>query len=125
MVDPRQAKLNRLQRLVVESAKQCGRAHLLEIDNVAPFDEIITRDYDLKLIAAIDDHQQLQPADLQQRLGSAKHVLVLVGPEGGWTDDEEQAAVSQGAAKLRLGPHVMRIEAAACAAASIVRYMTS
>ena len=124
VVDPRQAKLNRLQRLVVESAKQCGRSHLLRIADIAPFEDIIARDYDVKLICALDEAHQLDAAALSAQLAGAQRVLVLVGPEGGWTDDERSCAVAAGALPIRLGPHVMRIEAAACAAASIVRFLT-
>jgi 16S rRNA (uracil1498-N3)-methyltransferase len=50
------------------------------------------------------------------------HVLVLVGPEGGWTGREREAACHAGFEPWRLGPHVMRIETAAAAAAAILRH---
>ncbi len=125
VVDPREAKLNRLQRLAVESAKQCGRSYLLKIDTTTPFDQLLEEDaWDVKLIAAIDDETPLKSEALRDTLAGKQHVLVMIGPEGGWTEAEETRAKAAGALPIQLGPHVMRIETAACAAASIVRYAT-
>ncbi|MFM7075068.1 MAG: RsmE family RNA methyltransferase [Planctomycetaceae bacterium] len=45
-------------------------------------------------------------------------MLVLVGPEGGFTAQEESAAVAAGAERILLAPHVLRVETAAVAAAA-------
>jgi len=45
---------------------------------------------------------------------------LCVGPEGGWTDQELAAAVEMGATMIGLGRHVLRIETAAVALASLV-----
>ena len=50
-------------------------------------------------------------------------VIVLVGPEGGWTDAERDQAIEAGAVKVKLGPTVLRTETAAaavCALAAVV-----
>ncbi len=41
--------------------------------------------------------------------------LLLIGPEGGFTADEQSAAIAAGATAVRLGPHILRIETAAIA----------
>jgi 16S rRNA (uracil1498-N3)-methyltransferase len=51
-------------------------------------------------------------------VGSAEHVLALVGPEGGFTDAEVEAAERAGAVQASLGPHILRIETAAIALAA-------
>jgi 16S rRNA (uracil1498-N3)-methyltransferase len=51
----------------------------------------------------------------------AAGVTVLVGPEGGLTDEEEQAAVAAGFTALRLGPRVLRTETAAIAALALLQ----
>jgi 16S rRNA (uracil1498-N3)-methyltransferase len=45
-------------------------------------------------------------------------MLALVGPEGGFTSEEVAAAVAAGSTRASLGPHVLRIETAAIAAAA-------
>jgi 16S rRNA (uracil1498-N3)-methyltransferase len=47
-------------------------------------------------------------------------VALLLGPEGGWTDPERQAAVAAGWCAVSLGPQVLRAETAACAALAVV-----
>jgi 16S rRNA (uracil1498-N3)-methyltransferase len=48
-------------------------------------------------------------------------VTVLIGPEGGLTDEEEHAAVTAGFTALRLGPRVLRTETAAIAAIALLQ----
>ena len=50
--------------------------------------------------------------------GAATDVLALVGPEGGFTTDEVAAAERAGAARVTLGPHILRVETAAIALAA-------
>ena len=53
------------------------------------------------------------------RTGAAR-IRVLVGPEGGWTEDEVRLAREAGAIIARFGEHVMRVETAAPVAAAVV-----
>lgn len=122
VVDARPAKLERLGRAAIESAKQCGRAWVMTVAGAVDFADVLRGDQDLKLIA---DVTEAQNRDLATRLADAKHVLVLIGPEGGWTDEERIAAHAAGCRPWRLGPHVMRIETAAAATAAIVRQAAS
>lgn len=48
-------------------------------------------------------------------------LVVLVGPEGGWTPDEQRLAQEQGFLSLTLGPRILRAETAAIAALSILQ----
>src|SRR5207253_168739 len=50
----------------------------------------------------------------------APPLLVLIGPEGGWSDDEEQLLRDAGLTPLTLGTTILRIETAAVAAAAVV-----
>ena len=45
---------------------------------------------------------------------------LLLGPEGGWTDAERQAAHTAGWSAVSLGPQVLRAETAACAALAVI-----
>ena len=117
VVDPREGKLERLRRIAVESAKQCGRAWLMEVAEPIPLERALRDpDYDLKLIAdTVDAAGNSLPQPIP------RSVLVLIGPEGGWTDAERTAAADAGFQFWRLGPHVLRIETAALAAVAILR----
>ena len=119
---PRPGRLKRFQRAAIAAAKQCRRAHLLTVTAVADLDQVICRDHDLKLVA---DPTAAPHADLATRMASAQRLLVLIGPEGGWTPGESAAAQAAGGLAWCFAPHLLRIEAAAAAAAAIVRYLAA
>jgi len=123
VVDPGKGKRQRFDRIAIESAKQCGRAHLMAIAPTTPLADLLrTADHDLKLLAdpSGDSTVQILHADdpPPQRL------IVLIGPEGGWTDDERNAAKHAGFIAWRFAEHILRIETAALAALAILRART-
>ena len=118
VVDPRDHKLHRYARAAAEAAKQSGRAWFMQIQPTSAFADAIACDADLKLVA--DPYAQ-PIADLTARLASASTVRVIVGPEGGLTDDELAAADQAGFERWRFSPNVLRIETAAAAAVAILR----
>ena len=60
--------------------------------------------------------EQCQLRDIAQPSGE---VLLAVGPEGGWTEDELETFQKQGWLSVSLGPTILRAETAAVAAAAI------
>lgn len=61
--------------------------------------------------------------NLGDALGDARAVLLLVGPEGGLTDGERNAARAAGFESVRMGPRILRTETAPLAAISILQYL--
>ncbi|MBX3385637.1 MAG: 16S rRNA (uracil(1498)-N(3))-methyltransferase [Phycisphaeraceae bacterium] len=127
VVDPRPTKLNRLERIAVESMKQCGRAWRLHVaDHTTDFAEAFAASKTQPPPATILAHSAGTPA-LNWFLTQRAHadstptttLRLLIGPEGGWTPDELAAAHTHHAAILSFGPHAMRIETAAVVAASL------
>lgn len=74
-------------------------------------------DADLKLV--LHPHQEA-PLETYQ---TPKSVALLIGPEGGLTDEEIELALNYGFKRLRLGPRVMRTETAPVAACAILNYL--
>ena len=123
VVEPRGGKLERFERLALESAKQCGRNWVMQVDEPAPLDDLIAQaDHDLKLIADVAADGPRAVQNVHSEAKGAKRVIVLIGPEGGWTDRERNAAFSAGFLEWRLAPNVLRIETAATAALAILRH---
>ena len=114
VVDPGENKLDRAERVALESAKQCGRAWLLEIGETATLEEACSAPAGTDVVIADASGESYTPT------GDAC-VRVLIGPEGGWREDELERAQESGARACRFGPYVMRIETAAAAATAIVR----
>jgi len=124
VVEPRQAKRGRWDRIAVESAKQCGRAWLMDIAEPTPLERVLAEaDHDVKLIAHTEEgpSERQRVHGLHTDLEAASRVLVLIGPEGGWTDGELSDAFAAGFTPAALGPHVMRVETAAITAAVLLR----
>lgn len=122
VVDPRPSRIERFRARAVESAKQSGRPYLLEID--PPMDlgtALTTLPADVRLIAAPGEHFV---NDLPRWLAAAAQVVVVIGPEGGWDDDELASAKQAGFEPWSFSPNVLRMELAATAAVLLLRYLT-
>ncbi|MDH3583237.1 MAG: 16S rRNA (uracil(1498)-N(3))-methyltransferase [Phycisphaerae bacterium] len=119
VVEPRAGKLERFGRIARESARQCGRAHLMEIERPVDLEHLLQQsDHDRKLLADFEGEPLAGMDVLTSEAGT--RVLVLVGPEGGWTEAERSLAIECGCRAWRLGPHILRTETAALAALAII-----
>ena len=105
------AHLKRWRRVAREAARQCRRARLPEIEALAPLPVLAGHP---GLVLA--ERGGAGPGELS--LGGGGEVLVVIGPEGGLSGDEidRLAPVS----RLGLGPHILRAETAAVAAAAVL-----
>jgi len=113
VVDPREGKLARLQRVALESAKQSGRAWAIEIGAGGDVAAACLPGVDTRVVVADVSGARYQRA-------GANNIRVLVGPEGGWTSEELDAARREGAVLANFGPCVQRIETAAVSAAAVI-----
>jgi 16S rRNA (uracil1498-N3)-methyltransferase len=113
----------RWHKIAVESLKQCRRGDVLTIGDVHGFDEMLARgrDHDLALFFWEDATAPI-PALPAGRPKPAS-VLAVLGPEGGFSETEAQAAEAAGFHRVRLGPRILKAETAAVAAAAVVQYL--
>jgi 16S rRNA (uracil1498-N3)-methyltransferase len=115
------AAIERLKRSVIEACKQCGRSTLLEIAEPRPLAACVA-EKPPGSPGLVADPGGIPVADAVYS-ASAKQgadMIALVGPEGGFTDEEFAAAVEAGFTAVSLGRHVLRIETAAIAVAAVV-----
>ena len=71
------------------------------------------------MLAERRDGKSLQTVNLPQ--DATGSILVLIGPEGGWSQEEAQIAEQAGIQPITLGQHILRAETAAIAAISILQ----
>lgn len=121
VVDPRPGKLERFRKTAIESAKQCGRAWVMEIGETTDYQTALATEEGTLLLLADRDGEAMDADRTRSAVRAAGCVRVLIGPEGGWTDEEAAAAREAGCLFWRLGPHVLRIETAAVAATALLR----
>ncbi|HNQ99638.1 MAG TPA: RsmE family RNA methyltransferase, partial [Trueperaceae bacterium] len=94
------AKLQRLQRVAQEAARQCGRATVPEIGGPSALAELTWSG-----AAFIADPRASVPLqDAAAATGHGGEALVLTGPEGGFTAAEVEGLVARGAVAVNLGP---------------------
>jgi 16S rRNA (uracil1498-N3)-methyltransferase len=107
-------RLERLRRIAVESAKQCGRARLLEVTEQVQIQDLAIEDGAARLLLD-GEGSAIRAADV---VGDA--VVILVGPEGGFTAEERELAIGRGFRPVRIAAPTLRSETAAVAGAAAV-----
>ena len=118
------SKIERWQKIVAESCKQCGRTALPEVTPLKKFDSFLaeTKNYDKAFIPTL----AVPGKNFSVALSGvhAKKILVFIGPEGDFTKKEAEAATSQGVVPVSLGSLVMRTETAAIFTLSVLNYLS-
>jgi len=109
---------SRLERGVIEACKQCGRDTLMAI-GAAETIGVLLAGLPAGTRAVIADPGGVPlEATLPTGHDATTAVVVLVGPEGGFTPEEVAMAEAAGCVRVSLGRHILRIETAAIAAAA-------
>jgi 16S rRNA (uracil1498-N3)-methyltransferase len=104
---------------VIEAAsEQCGRNRLAQLAPVMDFGRWLAAPQQSPRILLSPRATQSLAQWAQQ--GGPQAVTLMVGPEGGFTREEEDAAMAAGALALSIGPRVLRTETAALAALSML-----
>jgi 16S rRNA (uracil1498-N3)-methyltransferase len=70
-----------------------------------------------------ENESSLLPRDLASKENSSKKILVMLGPEGGFTDQEIKMVRDYGFISAGLGPRILRAETATIAAVTLVQYL--
>lgn len=106
---------SRLKRIVIEAAKQCGRAVLPEIDEeLYTFDSIIKRNTEHEpLIMAYEKENVQTLAGLVETIAPISRIGIIIGSEGGFKNEEAEAAKNEGIRSYSLGRRILRAETAA------------
>ncbi len=110
VVDPRATKLDRLRRSIVEASKQCGRNRLMVLEQPLPWSAWLAEPAAaaLRLVA----HPGGLPPCSWPRARHGEDAALAIGPEGGFTDQEVEAACAAGWTRGSLGATLLRVETA-------------
>lgn len=114
---PSHAKTERWQKLALAAMKQCGRSYLPRVGDLTTLDEVLQTGskYQRRLIA----HIEANPSAGGYRSPGSGSTLILVGPEGGFSEDEVARSIAAGFEPVFLGDRRMRAETAAIALAAL------
>ncbi|MEX2089917.1 MAG: RsmE family RNA methyltransferase [Bacteroidota bacterium] len=115
---PSHEKHARLEKIALSAMKQCGRSYLPNISMLSSFETVVNNaeEYGLRLIPHEKTEQSHFVGSVLKHHTQAKSVLIMIGPEGGFTDDELSLASDRGFVPISLGPRRLRSETAALSA---------
>lgn len=112
-------KLERLNKIAKEAAKQCLRATAPEVVYLDTLEKALSSadGYENKLFAC--EFATESKADIAALTGST---AIVIGSEGGFSREEEELADARGFASVTLGKRILRAETAAVALTSVVMF---
>ncbi|MBI3753507.1 MAG: 16S rRNA (uracil(1498)-N(3))-methyltransferase [Deltaproteobacteria bacterium] len=114
-------KMQRWQRIAMEAAKQCGRSRVPGVEEIKTFAEVLDGWGDYIKIIPWEGEGRNTLKDILRSKRSAGSV-VLIGPEGGFSDAEIAEAKERGFVSVTLGPRILRTETAAISVLAIMQY---
>ena len=119
VVKPGEGKREKMEQAVIEASKQCGRNRLMEVADPVPWAAFLREYCEQKTSSNIflahpggESLADVFPSPFPER------AVFLVGPEGGFTEEETAEAAAAGAILVGLGANILRIETAGLALAA-------
>ncbi len=112
---------DRWRTIILEAVAQCERPDIPIIEDVQSLDDYLKNrvPQGIELILSTESDQP-RMSELLKAANNAE-LSILVGPEGGFTRQEERTAISMGFKSAGLGPYKLRSETASMAACSLAR----
>ena len=118
------ARQQRWQKIAEEAAKQCGRTALTAVTPITDLSDLLkdnSRAEDTEIIFCYENEDE-NTVKSCLRAAQGKRLILLVGPEGGFTLGEAQTVQEAGGRAVTLGPRILRAETAAVAAVTVAQY---
>ena len=119
------ARADRWNQIVKESCKQCQRSKLPEIIKTLTFEDLL--DYgqscDLKIVFYENESAKLKSLMPPNPPSSPREILLILGPEGGFSEQEIENARAAGCLVAGLGSRILRAETAAIAACTLTQFL--
>lgn len=127
---PEKAKkrVERLSKIAKEAAEQSHRQSVPTVSTPVSFDGLCSEssNFDIKIVAyeAADDTEKHALPKLLRRLEKGRTILFVVGPEGGFTNEEIEMLKRHDFHVCSLGPRILRTETVALYFLSVLSYET-
>lgn len=113
-------KLSHWQQVVISACEQSGRSSLPKISLPKKIEECLNQENanHLKLILSPKEKNNLQSINNS----SVKKIDIMIGPEGGFAEEELNQAIKSNFVPIGLGPRILRTETAPLSILSILQY---
>ncbi|MBV8811138.1 MAG: 16S rRNA (uracil(1498)-N(3))-methyltransferase [Acidobacteriaceae bacterium] len=113
-------RIARWEKIAVEASQQSRRARLPVIGPPCEFADAVRTDATVRLLLDEDPAAPPLLKAIPEQRSSADRIALLLGPEGGWRDEEREEALTVGWTACSLGQTILRAETAGIAALAIV-----
>lgn len=116
-------KLDRLNRIALEAAKQSKRTIIPKVSEPVDFDTLLQSidDYDIFLVP-YENAEDTGLKSVIRNVNNIKKVGILIGPEGGFEKEEIDILKEKGANIITLGKRILRTETAGFVTTALVQY---
>ena len=111
----------RWNKILVEAVKQSGRTRLPLLRSPLPLEKFLTGTLP-KFAMFLDEHGKSPLKTVLEGRTGETSCLVLVGPEGGWAEQDRALIESKGISRVHLGSRILRTETAGLTVLSILQY---
>ena len=113
----------RMRGNVIEAAEQCGILGIADVAEPVAFDRFVERRNSGRLLVFCDEAAEItSPLSVLQGTKAAEGIDVLIGPEGGFAEEERAVLLRQPKTlRLSLGPRILRADTAGVAALALVQ----
>lgn len=115
-------KQERMDSIAISAAKQCGRATITKTTGIYSIKNIASqiKDFDVFYVAYENKDGLTLSKDLLNNKQNLKKVAIMIGAEGGFSDDEIKLLEDNGAKIVSLGKRILRTETAAIVTAGVI-----
>ena len=114
-------KISHYEKIVMGASRQSKRNIVPKVYNIMDIDELLKLDFDLKIICTVNEVSRSLKNVLQNSKNYAT-MIIVIGPEGGFTKEEEELLIANGFISVTLGNLVLRTETAGIVSLSMVNY---
>ena len=116
------SRQSRWEKIASEAARQCGRAKVPKVHLLRTFEEMLAMDFE-KTIKIFLWEKENQGNLRQALVAPTPRILALVGPEGGFSEEEASRARGAGFRPVRLGPRILRAETAGIVIVGLLQFL--
>jgi len=117
-------RIVRWQKICREAAMQCNRVDIPQVSRIRFYRDFLpTLDLGPSTLLLFPWEEGIQPLkEVLRKNNDVKKIVVLIGPEGGFSAAEAKMAMAKGSYVVNLGPNILRTETAAIAVLSMIMY---
>ena len=115
-------KIERWNKILKEASEQSKRVVIPIVNEIMDIKDLANLDYDIKILCTVNELSTSLKNVLSKDLNNLK-ILLVIGPEGGFTDNEEKILIDKGFISTSFGRRVLRTETASLYALSIINYI--